>query len=222
MFAFVVMQEFRPFSIAGAIVIGLLAMEVGGSLVGASLSHLLQGASGLHGAGGHIGHDAHPGDDVLGKAFGWLSAGRVPVMVPLIAFVASFAVACMVLQLSLMRVAAPLPPTIASLAATLVALPCTRGVSRMAALLLPSDETYVIRDDDLIGRVGIVTLGPVAANSAARIKVQDRFGNWHFPRVGPAQPDRSIAEGSKVLIVNRTGGLLTVIAAEGHLAALKK
>jgi Protein of unknown function (DUF1449) len=222
MFAFVALQEFRPFSIAGAIVIGLLVIEVGGSLVGASLSHLLQGASGLHGAGGDIGHDAQPGDDVLGKAFGWLNAGRVPVMVLLIAFIASFAVTGMVLQLILVRVAAPLPPAIASLAAVLAALPCTRGFSRVAAWLLPHDETYVIRDDDLIGRVGIVTLGPVAAGSAARIKVQDRFGNWHFPRVAPAQAGISISEGSEVLIVDRTDGLLTVVAAEGHLAAIKK
>lgn len=221
MFAFLILQEFRPFTIAALIVIGLLAIELGGSLMGASVSHLLQGAFGAHGTGAHLGHEAQS-DTVLGKAFGWVNAGRVPVLILLVTGLAGFAVVGMVLQLLVMQVAPPLPSAAASLVAIVVAVPLTRCASRLAASLLPNDETYVIGDEELIGRVGIVTLGPVADGVAARIKVQDRYGNWHFPRVAPASAGSSIAEGASVLIVDKANGLLTVTAAEGHLAAVQK
>ena len=72
---------------------------------------------------------------------------------------------------------------------------------------------------DLIGRVGIVTLGPVTEGSAARAKIQDKYGNWHFPRIRPGAPELSIPQGASVLIVDRVGDEYAVIAAEGRLAA---
>ena len=221
MFAFLVQEEFRPFTVAALIVLGLLVIEAGGMLVGASLSHVLQGAFGAHAPHVPVSHHADASESLFGKALGWLNVGRVPVLLLLVAFIAGFAVTGMVMQILAGHFAAPLPVGPACVAAAAAALPCTRWFSQLAALLLPNDETYVLEGDDLIGRVGVVTLGPVADGVAARIKVRDRYGNWHFPRVSPAQPGGSIAEGASVLIVDRNGGVLSVIAAEGHLDTSK-
>ena len=65
----------------------------------------------------------------------------------------------------------------------------------------------------LIGRTGVVTLGPVDWDSAGRAKVMDAHGNAHFPRVLAARERLSIAQGTDVLVVDRVGGTLTVVPA---------
>ena len=55
--------------------------------------------------------------------------------------------------------------------------------------------------------------------AAARAKVQDKYGNWHFPRVAPGAPGLSIPEGARILFVDKVGSQYTVIAAEGRLAS---
>jgi hypothetical protein len=94
-----------------------------------------------------------------------------------------------------------------------------RWTSRLVSWIIPRDETYALAGQDLIGRVGIVTLGPVQAGAPARAKVQDRYGNWHFPRVTPGAAGLRIPQGARILIVDKVGGEYAVIAAEGRLAA---
>jgi len=118
-----------------------------------------------------------------------------------------------------MHLAAPLPVAIAVIIAGAAAIPGTRWASRLVSWILPRDETYALGDEDLIGRVGIVTLGPVSAGAAARAKVQDKHGNWHFPRVMPGTAGDSIPEGARILFIDRVGGQYAVVAAEGRLAA---
>ncbi len=246
MWAFLIAPEFQPFSIAALVMIGLFVIETATSLIGASASSLLDAVFGLHGVhvdlhhgfeshGGTAAHGnaahgpaAAPGAGVHGSSgafasvFDWLNAGRVPLLVLLMAAIACFAVTGMVLQIFAMHLAAPLPTMVAVGIAVAAAIPGTRWISRLVSWIVPRDETYALEDDDLIGRVGIVTLGPVMEGAAARIKVQDRYGNWHFPRVAPAASGLSIPQGASVLIVDRIGRLYTVIVAEGRLAATPK
>ena len=87
-------------------------------------------------------------------------------------------------------------------------------VSRWIARFLPRDESYVIEQADLIGRTGTVTLGSVEADSAGRAKVEDRYGNAHFPRVRAAREGLVIEQGARILVVDRIGSELTVVPAE--------
>ena len=64
--------------------------------------------------------------------------------------------------------------------------------------------------------------GPVVEGASARAKVQDKYGNWHFPRVTPGAAGLSIPEGASILIVDKVGGAYTVIAAEGRLASSRE
>jgi membrane protein implicated in regulation of membrane protease activity len=233
MWWFLASPPFQPFSIAALVMVGLLAVEVVTTLLGASASALLSNVLGLHGvdldaAAHHAGgvdhaalHNgvAHPPEGWFGTVYDWLNAGRVPLLVLMVAAIACFAALGMLVQIIAMNVAAPLPPALAAVIAIAGAIPGTRWTSRLLSGVLPQDETYALGDTDLIGRVGIVTLGPVADGAAARAKVQDRYGNWHFPRIAPGAPGLSIPQGASVLIVDKVGGVYTVIAAEGRLAA---
>jgi len=239
MWSFLASPAFQPFTIAGFVLIGVLAVEIVSTLFGTSVSALLDAAFDFDGAGieGHQGLEApasieaHSGEagprgeiaqaqtGALATAFDWLNAGRVPLLVLIMAATANFAVSGMVMQILALNLAAPLPVSAAVLIAIAATIPGTRWTSRLVARVMPRDETYVLTDGDLIGRVAVVTLGPVAAGAAARGKVQDKYGNWHFPRLLPGAADLSIPQGASVLIVDKVGNAYTVILAEGRLAS---
>lgn len=231
---FLASPAFQPFTIAALVLVGLLVVEIVSTLFGASASTMLGAMFGLHGVhaemGLHHGAAAEASDPAHGGSghgtggllFGtldWLNAGRVPLLVLIVVAVACFAVAGMVLQIVAMHVAAPVPRPAAVAFAVAAAVPGTRWTGRLVSRLLPRDETYALGEAELIGRVGTVTLGPVEDGAAARAKVQDRYGNWHFPRVAPGASGLSIPQGASVLFVDQAGGLYTVIPATGRLAA---
>ena len=233
MWSFLASPEFQPFSIAALVMIGLLVIETASTLLGASASTLLDTAFGSHGVHVELDHGieshgtestanngiVHGPDGPFATAFDWLNAGRVPLLVLMIAAIACFAVVGMVLQILAMHLVSPLPPAVAVIIATVAAIPGTRWTSRLVSWIIPRDETYALADADLIGHVGVVTLGPVVEGAAARAKVQDKYGNWHFPRVAPGAPGLSIPEGAPILFVDKVGSQYTVIAAEGRLAS---
>jgi membrane protein implicated in regulation of membrane protease activity len=233
MWSFLASPEFQPFSIAALVMIGLLVIEITSTLFGAAASTLLDTVFGLHGVHVELHHGieshapesasnsgiVHGPDGPFATVFDWLNAGRVPLLVLMMAAITCFAVVGMVLQIFAMHLVAPLPTVVAVIIALAAAIPGTRWTSRLVSRIIPRDETYALADADLIGRVGIVTLGPVVEGGAARAKVQDRYGNWHFPRVTPAAAGLSIPQGASILIVDKADGQYTVIAAAGRLAS---
>jgi len=233
MLSFLAAPEFQPFSIAALVMIGLLVVEAGSTLIGTAASSLLDSLFGLHGVhlGVHHGIDSHAAgttsssgfvhgpDRPFATVFDWLNAGRVPLLVLIMSALACFAAVGMVLQISATHLVAPLPTAVAIVIAVAAAIPGTRWTSQLVSRIIPRDETYALSDEDLVGRVGIVTLGPVAAGAAARVKVQDKYGNWHFPRVTPGAAGVSIPQGTSVLIVDKIDGQYAVIAAEGRLVS---
>jgi len=226
MFAYLAAPGFQPFTIAALVLLGLCAIEGVGMLIGHSISSVVDSLFHIdhpdvdadHAGALHAG-ELHAGDAPHGNLFGtfydWLNAGRVPLLILLMAGLGAFAVTGLVLQtIAMHAAAAPLPGLLASAISFLAVIPTTRTVSRWIARFLPRDESYAIEQTDLIGLTGIVTLGPVEAESAGRAKIEDRFGNAHFPRIRSARPDLVIQQGAKVLVVDRIGSELTVVPAE--------
>ena len=109
-------------------------------------------------------HADAPHGNLIGSFYDWLNAGRVPLLILLMAGLGAFAVVGLAIQIVAMHVAAPLPTVVAALLAFLGVIPTTRSVSRVLADFLPRDETYAVDAEDLVGRTGIVTLGPVDAD----------------------------------------------------------
>src|SRR3569833_2955540 len=173
---------FQPFTIAALVLLGLCAIEgvslVFGHSISGTIDHLLHiDHADADAQPEHLGSiEVHAGDQPHGNLFGtfydWLNAGRVPLLILLMAGLGAFAVSGLVLQTVAMHaMPAPLPGLLAALSAFLAVIPTTRSVSRVIARFLPRGESYALDESDLIGLPGIVTLGPVEAESAGRAKV---------------------------------------------------
>ncbi len=201
-----------PFTIAALILVGLVAVELCALLVGFSASSLLN-----H----DMGHDgvAHGGDHgLLGAWMSWLNAGGVPLLVLLMVWLASFAIAGFAIQAVAHAVAAPLPALAASLLAAALATPATRTQSRLLARIIPREETSVVSQADFVGLIGTVSLGPLDQGKPGSLRVRDRHGNIHVLRA-KAAAGHVIAQGEVALIVDGNGGLFEVIPAPADLAA---
>jgi membrane protein implicated in regulation of membrane protease activity len=227
MFDYLAAPGFQPFSIAALVLLGLCAVEGVSMLAGHSISgtidsllHLDHPDAGAdHVPLGHPSVLDHSGADqpngnLLGTFYDWLNAGRVPLLILLMAGLGAFACVGLVLQTVAMHIAAPVPTPVAALIAFAAVIPTTRTVSRWIARFLPRDESYAIEEADLIGLTGTVTLGPVEAESAGRAKIEDKFGNAHFPRIRSARAGLVIQQGARILVVDRVGSELTVVPAE--------
>lgn len=197
----------QPFSIAAAVLLALLLIEIVGLISGMAFSDLAESTA----AG-----------EVAENALSWLNLGRVPLLVLLIILLGLFAAGGMVLQAVAEKTIGLLPPLAASLLAGAFALLATRATSRAVARILPREESYVLTDQDLIGRVGTVTVGPLDARAVGKISVTDAHGNRHFPRARPATADEVIETGAKVLIVDLAGREYRVIRAPAALADEQK
>lgn len=193
----------QPFSIAAAVLLALLLIEVVGLISGMAFSDITESTS--------IG-------DAADNALSWLNLGRVPLFMLLIIMLGLFAAGGMVLQAIADRSIGLIPPWPASLAAGGFALLATRVASRAVARILPRDESYALSDQDLVGRVGTVTVGPLEARAVGKISVTDAHGNRHFPRARPAIAGEVIETGAKVLIVDLAGREYRVIRAPAGLA----
>lgn len=148
---------------------------------------------------------------LLEQFFGWLNAGRVPLLVLLIVFLTSFAATGYAAQAFASGITGLLPALIMSPLALAVALPATRVTSRLLGRVLPKEETYAIDPEDLIGEVATVTLGPVARETAGKARIMDVHGNLHFVRVRSARPESRFDVGAEVLLVRREGSVFEAI-----------
>lgn len=219
----------RPFAVAGMILIGLLAIEVISMFMGVSLSAKIDALFDIdspdapdldHGglaAGGLDGHGIEGG--MFGTAWDWLNAGRVPLLVWIMGWLGTFAAFGYLAQAVAHLVIGFLPAWIVAVPAAVLAVPATRNVSRFIGYLVPRDESYVVTAEDLVGRTGVVTLGPVTANNIGRVTMRDAHGNKHFPWVRAASPGVEIAIGTTVLLTERHGNEYLAIVADPKLVA---
>jgi membrane protein implicated in regulation of membrane protease activity len=207
--------SYQPFIVAGLVMTSLVAIETASLIAGFSLSHFIEQSldpsvfDGYHAEAGEAGF--------TGSLLGWVNAGRVPLMILIITWLASFAAAGFVIQTLAMSLVAPLPLPIAGLIAFSLAAPATRFTTRLVSSIVPREETYAVSNDDLVGRVAQVTLGPLDQGPAGRVKVQDAHGNWHFLMAKAAEDRDPIPVSAQVLLVDRRDATFIVIPAPEEL-----
>lgn len=150
---------------------------------------------------------------LLGEALGWLNVGRVPFLMLLLAFLGVFTLGGYGLQLVLRGTFGFLLPSVVAVPAALtLAIPATRLTSRGLARIMPREETYATGDDDLVGRIAVVTLGPVTRRTPGKAKVSDTHGNTHFVRVRASRRGKRFQQDDQVLLVGHRRSLFDVIA----------
>ncbi len=143
----------------------------------------------------------------------WLGVGRVPLLVLIVAFLASFGVIGLIGQhIFDALVGDPLNPLIAVPAAFVAALPVTGVVARGLAKILPQDETTAYPVEGLTGLVGTITVGEARVGSPARASVRDPHGQRHNVLVEPIDPALGFREGQEVILVRHEGGHFRVVA----------
>src|SRR5882757_8862234 len=143
--------DVRPFAIAAAIMMALGAIELLTTLVGFSLAELV-------GKDAAVEADSHNG---LGGLFLWINAGRLPLLILIILALGVFSIEGFLLQGVAHMVGAAVPVAIAALAAAAGSIPVIRTASRGLARIIPRDETYAVSDADFVGKVALVSVGPL-------------------------------------------------------------
>lgn len=230
---FLLADQNWPFLAAMVMTLGISAVQVLSLVLGLGLSEMLDNLAPDFDADIDADIDADLDADVDGdadaggvetsqsgifaQAFGWLNVGRVPLLILLVCFLGLFTLIGYFAQLGVASVFGLMPAIIAGPLALAVALPATRVSSRLLAHIVPKEETYAVSDEQLIGLVAKITLGPVDRQTPGKAKLNDQHGNIHFVRVQAAKPDSVHEIGDQVLLVNVSDALFEVIAAPSHL-----
>lgn len=141
--------------------------------------------------------DLVDGTDV-GDLFDWLNFGRVPFSVLGMLLLTTFGAVGILLNGSITG----LPAWAYSIAAAPAAIGVTKLVGGGIARLLPRDESYAVTREQLIGRRGVVTLGPLDDGPAGSVRVRDEHGDLHTLRARPADPGTVIEKGAEIVVVS--------------------
>ncbi len=220
----------QPFSVAAVVILLLLVVELGGLLLaGTSLGATLDNWFGLH-------HDAaadtagldNPADldhgSSLGDALAWLNIGRLPTLVVIILLFGGFACFGIGLQgLALQAGGALVSPWVMALPALIGAGLTSHWLGGRIARLVPREESYAIRPDELIGSIARLSIGPVDQATAGRALVTDANGNRHNVRVLAGSAGQRFESGASVLLATRQDGLFLITAVpDGMSQPLKR
>jgi hypothetical protein len=190
--------ETWPFTVATFLLLLIAIVEGIAMVVGASLSQSLQ----------HLLPD--PGDTHLGpfdRALDWISFGRVPLLVWVVLFLASFALTGFALNLVVHELFGFwAPPLIASIAAFLIALPIVRLTAAGIARVIPRDETYAVSFDSLVGRIATIVTGTARVGYPAQAKVANEHGQMLYVMVEPEAEGMTFQSGERVLLNKHISG----------------
>jgi hypothetical protein len=204
------LPEVRPFAVSAMMLAIVGGIEAVSLIIGFSLGELLGSAIDFQ-PGGKEGGFLH--------ALSWLNVGRVPILVCICLALGIFSIAGFLIQDAARLVAGPLPAMIAAPVAGIAAVPLLRASTRLAARLIPEDETYAVDLSDLVGRVGEVSVGPLDQGLPGRVRVKDIHGNWHIVTASAAPDSPPLQKGTDVLLVDRKERHFIAVAAADELEA---
>ena len=194
--------ETLPFGVGFGLIVGIALLEGFGMLVSLSPSNLID--DWLPDVGG---------EGALDRVLGWLHVGRVPALVLLLLFLAGYVLFGYGLQMVAHGLLGGyLPAWMAGLLAVPSGMATVRGLGSLIAHIVPRDETSIVSEQSLVGRVGVVTAGVARRGLAAQARVRDALGRSHYLMVEPDLDDEVFEEGAQVLIVRKAGAFFRCIA----------
>jgi hypothetical protein len=199
--------EVRPFAVAAAIMVVLGGIELLTTLVGFSISELL-------GKDVAVEADSHNG---LAGLLLWINAGRLPLLILIILAFGVFSIEGFLLQGIAHALGTALPVSIAALIAIAGSIPVIRTTSRGIARIVPRDESYAVSDADFVGKVAMVSVGPLDQGLPGRVRLKDVFGNWHTVSARASRDSPALAVGTSVLLVDRDARSFIAISAPADL-----
>ncbi|GAA0744273.1 DUF1449 family protein [Sphingomonas sp. ABOLD] len=155
--------------------------------------------------------------DASFDALAWLGVGRVPLLVSLILYLASFGLLGLLgQQLAHDWSGAALSGWIAAPAAALAALPLSALAARGVVRILPRDHSTAVPIESLVGATAQIVIGRAVAGSPARARTQDAHGQVHYVMVEPDGSGQQFEEGERVLLIRREGDGFRAISWGDH------
>ena len=209
MFEFLTASANLPFSVALALMLLLVLVELIGFLAGLGVSDLLAG---------HLPEFAEAdgaevaGDSGAARFMGWIGIGRIPALIVFAVFLTSFGFVGYAVQASSLSVlGTPLSLWLAVPIAFVLALPVVRLSSLALARMIPRDESQVASRSSLVGHVGTIVIGSARRGSPAQAKLRDDVGQTQYVMVEPDQDDAVFHAGEAVLLISQRGAVFRVI-----------
>ncbi len=178
---------FAPFVIAGFVLLILLAVELLGFFFG-GISGFLDNLLPESLIDADLDADMSVDSDMsLGlKALDWLYVGRIPTMILLILFIASFCITGFIIQqLAYSFLGHFISPWLAALDALVISVPLLKMLSALLYPILPKDESSAVSGDSLVGKPARILLGSASIGHPAQAKVTDEHGQSHFVMIEP-------------------------------------
>ncbi|QJR14614.1 YqiJ family protein [Usitatibacter palustris] len=191
--------ESAPFLIATLVMLVIAAVEGVALLVGMSASHWLDSL---------VSHEGHEGGDVPADSWlGWLHVGRVPLLVLVVIFLATYAVIGFLANIVVHALfGIYIPALIGAPAAFVATLPVVRISGGMLARVLPREQSAAVSLDSLVGRIATVTGGTAKHGYPAQARLTTEFGQTLYVLVEPDQPETTFGANDQVLLVKRVSG----------------
>lgn len=214
MWALLNQPEMMPFLIATILLLMFLCVEVVGFFLG-SFNSFLDGL--LPDALLDADVDVATETDVsMGVKFlDWLYFGRMPTMILLILWLASFAIMGLVIQqVALSFLGHYLPTYLASFDALVVSILALKALAVLIYPILPKDESTAISANTLIGHSAKIVMGYAKIGEPAQAKLIDKYGQSHYVMVEPdpnaCQRIESLSEQDELIITKKVGEVFLV------------
>ena len=150
--------------------------------------------------------DASGAADVgaVGQALGWLSVGRLPLLMLLVIALTTFGLSGWIVQwLAERAIGVPLSAWIASIPAIITAAYATRHLGRWLGRIFPRDHTEAASQKELIGSYATIIRGEARQGQPAEAKTTDLRGRSHCILLEPEDPALTYGAGDRVFIVGQ-------------------
>jgi hypothetical protein len=148
----------------------------------------------------------------LSLILGWLSVGRVPILVLLVFALTSFGLAGYVVQWTAHSVlGAPLDALLASLPALVAAAYATRHLGRLLGRIFPRDHSEAASQTEMVGSFATIIRGEARRGAPAEAKASDLRGRTHYLLVEPDAEGESFSAGQRVFIVGQRSNVYRAV-----------
>jgi hypothetical protein len=201
---------FAPFTVALIVMLAIGALELVSLLIGFSPSGAVEFMLpevdakvdvAVPDAGGVDGIQAF---SPLSATLGWLSVGRVPILVLLVIFLTAFALAGYIVQWAAASAfGTPLNAWLAAIPAVAGGAYAMRHVGRWLGSIFPRDHTEAASQKDLIGSYATIIRGAAKRGQPAEAKTYDLRGRTHYVLIEPDDAATTYGAGARVFIVGQ-------------------
>ena len=148
---------------------------------------------------------AETGDADAGGGSDWLGLSRVPTLIWLAAVLLAFGLTGLVIQSAAQAfLGTLLSPWAVAFPAGAAGVWFSSRFAKLFARIIPKSESSAVSTNHLGRRRGVVSQGTAARGKPAEVRVMDGHGNAHYLRAEPLRDSDAITQGTEVLVMRKS------------------